>query len=99
MVSSLRKSTFVPTGTANTWGTKALPLWLMTLPRAGAGRGVSPFARLSQTTAPPGPGVPPPAIVPLTVTVKRGAGEGSAAAGGTAAPAAGAGGAEALAAG
>src|SRR4051812_5913689 len=41
----------------------------MTLPRAGAGRGVSPLARLSQTTAPPGPGAPPPATVPLTATV------------------------------
>src|SRR6516165_15866 len=40
----------------------------MTLPFAGAGRGVSPFARRSQTTAPPGPGEPPPATVPLTAT-------------------------------
>src|SRR5450432_373913 len=68
MASSLRKLILVPTGTASTWGTKAFPIWLMTLPRAGAGRGVSPLARLSQMTAPPGPGVPPPAIVPLTAT-------------------------------
>ncbi len=74
--SSLRKSTRVPTGTASTRGTNVLPRWLITLPRAGDGRGVSPAARVSHTTAPPGPSAPPPATVPLTDTPAGAAGAG-----------------------
>ena len=76
--SSLRKSTRVPTGTARTRGTNVLPRWLITFPRAGVGRGVSPPARVSQTTAPPGPSAPPPATVPLTETAAGVAGPGAA---------------------
>ena len=50
---------------------KVLLRWVITLPRAGAGRGVSPFARLSQITAPPGPCAPPPATMPLTMATDR----------------------------
>src|SRR5450432_4275266 len=69
MASSFRKATLLPTGTTSTRGTKVFPRWLIVLPCAGVGRGVSPFARLSKMTAPPGPSAPPPDTVPLTVTV------------------------------
>src|SRR5580698_6430789 len=72
--SSFRKTTLLPTGTTNTCGRNALLRWVITLPRAGAGRGVSPPTRLSQTTAPPGPCAPPPDTVPLTLAVGGGGG-------------------------
>ena len=54
--------------------------WVITLPRAGAGFGVSPPTRFIQMTAPPGPWLPPPAIVPLTIP-PAGAGRGAGSAG------------------
>src|SRR4029079_11813531 len=69
MESSLRKLTFVPTGTTRTCGRKVLFRCVTTLPRAGAGRGVSPPMRFNQRTAPPGPCAPPPETTPLTETL------------------------------
>src|SRR5580704_4832599 len=67
--SSLRKATLLPTGITSTCGTITFARWVIILPCAGAGRGVSPFARFNQITAPPGPSGPPPETVPLTLTV------------------------------
>src|SRR5688572_1643812 len=89
MGSWLPKATDVPTVTGSTRGTKVLLSWLMLLPRSGDGRGVPPSARLSQTTAPPGPRVPPPLTSPLTFTSGC-TGELEGGGGGPAVPAAGA---------